>query len=123
MSRDEWLDREFQLWHYEVSHSSLLVRSVSTGEAGSRVDVLFTGVDEVRLPAVMHGLEISTSELPRAVDPLSLSPSPVGPGAVTFHMRGHGWSGLVVALGLNVDERIADYADPAKWSFACLGVR
>lgn len=120
MSRDEWLDREFQLWHYEVTHSSLLVRSVLTPAASSRVDVLFEGVREVRLPSVMHGLEISTSDLSRAgADPLSRSP--VEP-RVTFHMQGHGWSGLVVALSFNVNERLAGYADPAKWKFVCIGV-
>jgi hypothetical protein len=52
-------ERPFQTWHYSVSYSRLLLRSVGQGFAG-RVDVLFSNVRLMRIRAEYEALEIST---------------------------------------------------------------
>ena len=45
MSQDAWIWlREFQLWHYSVSHSTLVLRSLEGGDPGRRIDVAFFSV-------------------------------------------------------------------------------
>ena len=50
-------DRPFQLWHYSVSYSRLLFRSVGDGLSG-RVDVLFSNVEAMHVENAYEQLEI-----------------------------------------------------------------
>ena|SRR5579859_5840830 len=62
-------NREFKIWDYWVSHSQLLLRSPGdlrypVGSSESRnIDIRFSGVGYIDLPAVMHDLEIVDSIL------------------------------------------------------------
>lgn len=50
--------RRFQLWSYAVSHSLLLLRSTKNEDHPSRLDVLFRGVSEVKLPRSLTNVSI-----------------------------------------------------------------
>jgi hypothetical protein len=52
--------RVFRLWHFAVSHSQLLIRSVrGEGDPASKnLDLIFTGVYYMELVEVFAGLEI-----------------------------------------------------------------
>ncbi|WP_143227057.1 hypothetical protein [Actinomadura mexicana] len=41
--------REFRLWHYSVSYSQLLIRSVNIERERTRIDVLFSNVRRILL--------------------------------------------------------------------------
>jgi hypothetical protein len=51
-------DREFQVWHYSVSHSTLLLRSFDPDLYDTRVDVVFPAVSLMCLEPTYSGLEI-----------------------------------------------------------------
>ncbi|MEU1373834.1 hypothetical protein ABZ442_09240 [Streptomyces triculaminicus] len=57
----EW-GRKFRVWHYSVSHSQLLLRSVNVDDRDSRVDVLFSNVKTVYLPTSFDRLRIDRLE-------------------------------------------------------------
>lgn len=59
----EW-EREFQVWHYSVSHSTLLLRSVDVEGFETRIDVLFASVELMHLRPVFARLNIA--EAPEA---------------------------------------------------------
>ncbi|MFD0023584.1 hypothetical protein [Streptomyces sp. NPDC058382] len=52
-------EREFQVWHYSVSHSMLLLRSVGVEGSETRIDVLFASVELMHLRTFFERLEIS----------------------------------------------------------------
>lgn len=59
-------DRNFMIWEYQASHSMLLVRSPKSPAHGdipprvTNVDILFTLVDFINLPAVLLGVTMDT---------------------------------------------------------------
>ena len=88
-------ERTFTVWKYTVSHSMLLLRSVKSEVAQSRVDVLFVGVDRMEIPSTMGGLRI------------------VGDG--TYELSGPHWRGSVTALNCSVREDSGEYSDPSPF--------
>jgi hypothetical protein len=59
-------DREFRVWHYTVSHSQLLLRSVNVEGFDTRVDLLFKGVNLMHIREEYRHLvidEISDEEV------------------------------------------------------------
>ncbi len=52
-------ERRFQLWEYRVSHGSLLIRSPKGPDAGTNIDLEFSGVEYVACPRLMRGLEFA----------------------------------------------------------------
>ena len=87
-------DRTFQLWHYTVSHSQLLLRSPPGSSHSTRIDILFKCVDRMDVPTSMDGLRIHRS----------------GP---QYLLRGKKWSGSVTASVAFAAEDDGDYADPS----------
>jgi hypothetical protein len=51
--------RPFQLWSYVVSHGQLLMRSPRGQSFDTRIDVLFTNVQAIMLPAVLDSCRVS----------------------------------------------------------------
>ena len=51
-------ERRFQLWYYTVSFRVLLLRSNKDANTPTRVDVMFRGVTEMRLPSQLRNLTI-----------------------------------------------------------------
>lgn len=58
MSRNILLrsSRTFRIWDYFVSHSQLLVRSPKLNDDDFHIDIIFSGVEYVSLPA-LYGME------------------------------------------------------------------
>ena len=56
----EW-QRSFRMWHYAVSYHQLLLRSL-IDDPQSRIDILFSNVYFLHMPAKCERLEISTDE-------------------------------------------------------------
>lgn len=58
-------DRKFQIWAYNVSHGTLLLRSPRSEASQLNVDLLFSGVEFVLLPRYLNGItffEMSVSD-------------------------------------------------------------
>jgi hypothetical protein len=51
-------NRTFRLWDYHVSHDQLLLRSAKTESHPHNLDVVFVGVEYVRMPTHLKGLDI-----------------------------------------------------------------
>lgn len=43
--------REFRLWHYTVSYSQLLFRSIDSSDSPKRIDLLFSNVERMHIGA------------------------------------------------------------------------
>ena len=56
-------DRTFSLHLYWVSHGLLLLRSGKTKEYPTRIDILFSDVRWMTLPAWFEGIRIESGEL------------------------------------------------------------
>lgn len=55
--------REFRLWHYSVSYSQLLVRSVNVPDTETRIDVLFSNVRRILVGYEYETLVIDKLEM------------------------------------------------------------
>ncbi|GEB50046.1 hypothetical protein [Streptomyces cacaoi] len=51
-------ERDFRLWHYTFSYSQLLLRSAPRNDEDTRIDVLFSNVCHMSVPARLAGLTI-----------------------------------------------------------------
>ncbi|MBD3005596.1 MULTISPECIES: hypothetical protein [unclassified Streptomyces] len=67
----EW-NRNFRLWHYTVSYSQLLLRSVNIEGTESRVDILFSNVNLMHVSNSFESLSIDRMEISEARDFLQL---------------------------------------------------
>jgi hypothetical protein len=57
--------RDFRLWHYSVSYSQLLLRSLNAAAQPRRIDLLFSNVEHMRIDAKYDQLaieEVSSSD-------------------------------------------------------------
>ncbi|GAA1690415.1 hypothetical protein GCM10009765_44880 [Fodinicola feengrottensis] len=64
-------DRPFGIWHYTLSHSTLLLRSIDPAQSPNRIDVLFTMVSRICLSEFYESLTIhlaSTEEKASVLD-------------------------------------------------------
>ena len=70
-------DRRFQVWHFEVSHSVLLLRSTLTKEHPTRIDIMFRAVGEMRLRRGLDDLSVDLLDRndPRLTE-LGVTPAP-----------------------------------------------
>jgi hypothetical protein len=104
-------DRLFQIWTYVVSHSQLLLRSVKTQEAKSRIDILFKNVGLVCLTASLDNIAVE-----------QVSPSVVGltgtepflKGRTVFQVKSSNYTGYVVAGAVACHEDQGEYHEPSS---------
>jgi hypothetical protein len=52
-------ERRFQLWYFTVSHGLLLLRSNRDSSLGTRLDVMFRGVIEMKVPGQQRGSSLA----------------------------------------------------------------
>jgi hypothetical protein len=104
-------ERDFRVWHYSVSHSSLLIRSPKDSANLTNVDLLFVGVKYVDLaqklsgPSLIVGDEADSIAVSRALSrSLSANESVVALVAA-------GRRNLVVATAFEVQEIEGDIFD------------
>ncbi|WP_146059031.1 hypothetical protein [Actinomadura rubteroloni] len=53
----EW-DRQFQLWHYNVRYSRLLIRGIDQSLTPKRVEILFSNVEYLRVRSLYDSISI-----------------------------------------------------------------
>jgi len=53
--------RRFQVWEYRVSHASLLIRSPKSSHFEQNVDIMFVGVEYLRVPSSLQGVVLDES--------------------------------------------------------------
>jgi hypothetical protein len=51
-------ERKFKLWHYNVSHGRVLLRSTKSANNPTRIDILFTDVQRIELNTTLENLSI-----------------------------------------------------------------
>jgi hypothetical protein len=55
-------NRRFGLWHYTISHSTLLLRSINIGSSPQRIDVAFVGVSRLSICETYETLAIHQAD-------------------------------------------------------------
>ncbi len=85
------------MWLYTVGHAQLVLRSVRDELHGTRVEILFKGVQSLDLPTALDGLTISR-------------------GAGRFLLSGTGWDGHVEAAVCFAAEDDGEYYDPSSFA-------
>jgi hypothetical protein len=98
--------RSFRLWEYRVSHGSLLLRSPKNERFATNIDVVFVGVECVRMSTQLSGLRVVESMAAHFEEELADS----GPlSGEVFSLLCSAGSGLVVAAACKVSEHDEDF--------------
>jgi hypothetical protein len=103
-------DRRFQLWRYDVSHGSLLIRSPKGPDVEGNVDLLFAGVEFLSAPRHLRGLVVESA----SADDLSRAQEAMGREVAAerlFVLVSNGHRHLVVAAGSEVRQHDGDIFD------------
>ncbi|MHC2067785.1 hypothetical protein ACYFX5_09955 [Bremerella sp. T1] len=107
-------DRNFRLWDFRVSHNQLLIRSPSTREISTNVDLVFWGVEFMSIPTALNGLEITRTES-KNDDGLNFKPPSNGS---MFLIETASTKNVVVAAGCKVLKNTLDIFDSSLEGFA-----
>lgn len=94
--------RAFRLWDYSVSHSSLLIRSPKDSANPTNVDLVFVGVEYVRLPVTLGRFSVSTASASDVARELGKSPS--HGSAKGYRLQIGERDGFIIAAGFSVSE-------------------
>lgn len=108
--------RRFQLWHYTVSHASLVLRSNKGAEHGRRIEILFKMVRRMDLPTLMDDVEITVAaedEVPAAARATGARAE--GDELVVYRVAGRGFVGWVTAGAVFVAEDEGQYHAPSPF--------
>ncbi|MFV0388398.1 MAG: hypothetical protein ACK5NT_06560 [Pyrinomonadaceae bacterium] len=104
------LKRTFQVWKYEVSHQKLLIRSPSSPNLETNIDIVFYGVKFMELKDIFHGIEflaVTPDEL-TSVNQLFLSEQSK---TKLYKFRSEGREFRVVALTRKIYRNNLDWLD------------
>lgn len=103
------------MWKYTVGHRQLLLRSVKSADHPTRIDVLFKGVSQFHLPAVLNGLVIAEeSDQNEVRDLFTLHESEATKKVLKlFTARGTDFLGYVTARIAFQHEDEGEYYDPS----------
>lgn len=108
----EW-QREFQVWQYSVSHSTLLLRSIDVEGFETRIDVLFASVELMHLRPVFARLDITEASEAERGRILGNSDSEMRlPGKLYVINEGEGY---VLARQCAWHEDLGDHHAPSKF--------
>lgn len=91
------LDRRFQLWSYQVSHSVVLLRSIIAPGVGTRMDLMFRSVRAMELRQRYDSLSVDVVSIEEASRGFGLECSDTEGRHVFSLADGRGWTGYVVA--------------------------
>lgn len=107
------LNREFQIWSYNVSHGLLLLRSAKSKNVATRFDILFTDVRgiELRAKLFLYVLyEMAADEvMERSIKPAETLEC----GLKIFYLNSSGWVGCIIAGGVRWQEDDGEYGQPS----------
>ena len=107
-------NRKFKLWDCRVSHNQVLIRSPSTPDISTNVDLVFWGVEFVSLPTSFDGLEIDRGESTKQAGS-EFSPSANGE---VFLIDTGGKKFAVVAAGCKVLENALNIFESSLEGFS-----
>jgi hypothetical protein len=106
-------DRKFQLWHYSVSHSTLLLRSVHPQRYDTRVDILFSAVSFMHVRPSYEPLTLSEGD-DRDRQTLQLASAPVEAGENALYLL-NGGEGYIYASSCSWHEDYGDHRSPSEF--------
>lgn len=122
-------DRTFRVWHYGVSHSSLLLRSRMDGVEDCRLDLLFEAVESMQLVKRYEGLELHSvddSTFSRVYEESGVPPKWRGTRLVV-HLRSRSGTGYVQCGRVVADRHQDDEGEmeprDVVWSLRPSGLR
>jgi|RhiMetdeSRZDD1v2_1073273.scaffolds.fasta_scaffold446950_2 hypothetical protein len=108
--------REFQIWIYTVGHAQLLLRSNRSSERGTRVDVLFKGVEGIQLPTILQGLILTKAPRPEAYAISKKIVVRLRDDQNVFVCRGSNYVGFVIAGVAFAHEDEGYHSDPSYFA-------
>jgi hypothetical protein len=108
----KWPDRIFQIWAYSVSIGRLLLRSTKPEGGSKRVDIFFQDTRSLKLPATMTGLQITPAS-PQLESEIRKGGGDFSGDCTFYELKGHEFSGYVVASVVVVTMDDGEYSDPA----------
>lgn len=106
----EFVDRDFQLWRYDVSHGRLLLRSARKTATQDNVDIVFSGIEYVRAPRHLRGLSIEAA-MPLEAGEARAALGRDVPLENLYVLAAEGRRHLVVAAGVRVMRHAGDIFD------------
>jgi hypothetical protein len=104
-------DRDFQVWHYSVSHSTLLLRSIDADRYDTRVDVAFFGVRAMYVRDSYDMLAVTTGP---PADQMTLSDQKWA-GEPLVHFTINGGPDYVLATNCSCHEDNGDSRSASKF--------
>lgn len=107
-------NRKFKLWDCRVSHNQVLIRSPSTPDISTNVDLVFWGVEFISIPTSFDGLQIVRGVSTKDAG-FEFSPSTNGE---VFLIETAGRRFVVVAAGCKVLENALDIFESSLEGFA-----
>jgi len=105
-------NRSFRIWHYSISHSTLLLRSVGEGLLPSRIDVAFFGVRALHLRDEYGSLSIEKAAEVSANGVLAVRSTPSEPLARYLL---NGGPDYVLATNFAWEEDGGDHRSPSRF--------
>jgi hypothetical protein len=108
-------NRKFQLWRYTVGLRQLLLRSVKSDQEGTRIDILFMGVQHICIPTTIEDIaidEVEPDSIPAWLRTLLSNVPYVGK---VFLVSGNHGTGYVVAGVLAHHEDDGEFYAPGKF--------
>ena len=111
-------DRKFSVFSYGVGHGPLLLRSGTTDEHHTRIDVLILDVRAMEIRSWFEGLEIALVDQDYLGDFRSRPAEMMEPGLNIYAISGKGWQGFVVGGKLCVHEDEAGFTAPSAFAAA-----
>ncbi|MFE9509130.1 hypothetical protein ACFYNU_02470 [Streptomyces sp. NPDC006643] len=107
----DW-DREFRVWHFTVSYSQLLLRSINVANSDTRIDILFSNVSMLHLTPSFDRLRVDRLELS---DPIpSIYKAGIEGGEVSVFLL-NGGEGYVYATHCDWHEDLGGTRTPSKF--------
>jgi hypothetical protein len=101
-------DRDFRVWHYSVSHSSLLIRSPKRGDILTNIDLVFVGVEYLDLTHWLRRPSIAVGDESDVADVETLLSRRLASSEVLVSIIAEGRRNLVLATSFEVQENKRD---------------
>jgi len=105
-------ERDFRLWHYSISHSTLLLRSLSGDRSPRRVDLAFFGVRAMHLRDQYDLLSIAPTADMTQLKVISITRAPTEP-LLCYVINGG--PDYIIATDVAWHEDDGDHGSPSRF--------
>jgi hypothetical protein len=102
--------RQFQLWEYNVSHGSLLIRSPAVPGVAKSIDIIFVGVEYLAAPRHLGEIAVSEARADEMHGLEEILQKKLVSSRV-WALQGLRERFLVVAAALKIQEHVGDIFD------------